>query len=338
VQALYSVRMTNTTDPPAAVELAVIINSFNRRNLLEKAVSALAASLRRLPFESAIFVFEAGSTDGSREWLEQWMRANPNRRVDIIQAAEGAATTFGAGVNAACAMALKKHETLRWLLLYETDNWIAEPEPLLKARELLETQSDLAAVGFTVRLHSGTRCGFGVPFPSVLGLVVGQQLSVRWKLDFPPKAQRRQSGDVKWFYCDAVFTSPILVRREAWVVSKGIDAEAFPFSDSDVDWAWRCARLGWRMAVIESDAVVHDNLAVASAWSANRVIDFHRSRLRLLKRHRGKWVNLIKPFLFARHLVESILLARRARLNPAARTKLEKRREMCRSVWRNYEP
>jgi GT2 family glycosyltransferase len=130
----------------------------------------------------------------------------------------------------------------------------------------------------------------------------------------------------------------LLIRREAWLQTGGLDAERFPFSETDVDWAWRCAKAGWKTAVIASDQVVHDNLQQASAWSANRVIEFHRSRLRLLKRHRGEWVGLIKPGLFLRHGIETLLLTLRKGSDAVAATKLEKRKQMLRTVWNDYLP
>jgi GT2 family glycosyltransferase len=135
---------------------------------------------------------------------------------------------------------------------------------------------------------------------------------------------------------DVVFTSPLLIRREAWLQTHGLDAEQFPFSECDVDWAWRCAEADWKMAVIASDHVVHDNLQQASAWSANRVIEFHRSRLRLLKRHRGGWIGLIKPILFLRHCIETLLLIFGRGTDAAAATKLEKRKQMLQTVWSDY--
>ena len=88
--------------------------------------------------------------------------------------------------------------------------------------------------------------------------------------------------------------------------------------------------------MIASDDVVHDNLQQSSAWSANRVVEFHRSRLRLLKRHRGDRSALIKPLLFFRHGVEAIILAGKAGSDPVAQEKLGKRRRMLRTVWTNY--
>ena len=131
----------------------------------------------------------------------------------------------------------------------------------------------------------------------------------------------------------------MLIRRTVWEKSGGFDAEAFPFGECDLDWAWRVYKLGLgTQAVIRSDAVVHDNRAQASAWSDNRVVDFHRARLRLLRRHRGRWVGVIKPLLFARHAAESALLLAIGRNRPNAKTKLLRRLGMLRDVWRDYPP
>ncbi len=314
----------------------MIINSFNRCALLERAFDALALALRGLPFGSATVVFEAGSTDGSREYLERAAQENPGAWIEVMRPEPGEDTSFSAGVNAACAHAITAFPRLRWLMLYETDNWVAGPEPLAQACALLAAEPQLAGAGFTVRLHSGKPCGYGMRFPSVWRFVAGQNVAEWWNLDDPNPGPHRESAGVEWFTCETVFTSPLVIRREAWERSGGFDGKEFPFSDSDVDWAWRDAQMGGQLAVIESDAVVHDNLAVNSAWSANRVVDFHRSRLRLLKRHRGVWVGVVKPLLFFRHLAEWLMLSRAARRDPTAEPKLAKRRQMLGSVWRDY--
>jgi GT2 family glycosyltransferase len=173
-------------------------------------------------------------------------------------------------------------------------------------------------------------------FPSSISLALGLNLSTRWNLETPNESVWQETKGIRWRTCDVVFTSPLLIRRAAWDQTGGFDAERFPFSDSDLDWAWRCAELGWKTAVIASESVVHDNLRQSSAWSANRVIDFHRSRLRLLKRHRGQQVGLIKPLLFLRHVIETLTLAGKIASDPKAETKLAKRKQMLRTVWNDY--
>jgi GT2 family glycosyltransferase len=244
--------------------------------------------------------------------------------------------SFSDGVKTGCAAALARFRRCRWLFLYETDNCLSSSEPLEKAISLLEREKQLAATGFTVKQDDGSFFGYGMRFPTALSFALGQNLAGRWNLHAPNDSAWQLTDEIRWRTCDIVFTSPLLIRREAWEQSGGFDAVNFPFSDTDLDWAWRCAELGWKMAVIASDDVVHDNLEQLSAWSANRALDFHRNRFRLLQRHRGKYVGLLKPFLFVRHCLETLILARKSADEPMAREKLAKRKQMLRTVWSNY--
>ena len=77
-------------DSGQEVELVAIINSFNRRSLLEKAITSLTQSLRNASFGSAIVVFEAGSTDGSAEFLKACQEKNPADHLIVIEGSAGA--------------------------------------------------------------------------------------------------------------------------------------------------------------------------------------------------------------------------------------------------------
>jgi GT2 family glycosyltransferase len=317
------------------VEFVAIINSFNRRSLLERAIGSLSGALRGAKFGSAIIVFEAGSNDGSAEFLKTYRENHPADNLSVIEGISDR-RSFSNGVNIGCAAAIARFSKCRWLFLYETDNCLVSLEPLEKAISLLKREAQLAAAGFTVKQHDGTFYGYGMRFPSALSFALGQNLGGRLNLYAPNNSAWQLSDGIRWRTCDVVFTSPLLIRREAWEQSSGFDEKNFPFSDVDLDWAWRCAKLGWKMSVIASDHVVHDNLEQPSAWSANRALDFHRNRFRLLKRHRGKHVTLLKPVLFIRHWLEAMILARKSAVDPSAKEKLAKRKQMLRTVWNNY--
>ena len=337
---IRSPTMTLETAAPS-VETTAIINSLNRLELLRGALTALTAALRQAPeLKAAVVVYEAGSTDGSREFLETWQREHPEDRLEIVTPAPGAGTTFSDGVNDGCRAALQRFPGTRFLLLYETDNWIAGPLPLLQAREVLLVQPELAAAGWTSRRHTGQNTGYAMRFPRLLALVAGGPLTMRFGLEFPEKTTvQRTPGGVEWWRCDIAFTSPLLIRREAWEGTGGLDVAAFPFADCDLDWAWRCREMGFGgPAIVRSDAVVHDNRGQASAWSADRLLRLQRARMVLLKRHRGAWrVNAVKPLLFLRHVIESVLLRRaKRRGEPDAASRLKTRLGMLGSVWRDY--
>jgi GT2 family glycosyltransferase len=322
--------------PNRPVELVAVINSYNRKALLEQAVTSLMEALRKAPFESSVVVFEAGSNDGSKEFLEEWRRRYPGDRLVVVTPHDERAS-FSDGVNSGCAAAIARFPSCRWLFLYETDNSLEQAEPLGQAISLLSDEPRLAAAGFTVKRHDESVAGYGMRFPSWFSLMAGPNLAGRWNLHCPNDSSWQLKKGIRWRLCDIVFTSPLVIRRQAWEQVGGFDATVFPFSDSDLDWAWRCQESGWGTAVIDSEVVVHDNLQQSSPGSAERVIDFHRSRLRLLKRHRKNRASvLIKPILFLRHGLEAILLACRSVWDPRAKDKLAKRQQMLRSVWTDY--
>lgn len=290
------------------IEIAIIVNSFNRLPLLKSCLSALSVWLPNSEFKGrcAAIVYDAGSTDGSIEWLIE-RDVELGLPLEVIVSKSGNDTSFAAGLNAGVDFAVKKFLTLKYLLFYETDNQILEAKPISNAITQLEDTIRLAACGFTIRKHNGEPAGVGQPFPSLINFALGKNFVHRFQLEaISYKWQTSQEG-VEFSLVDVVYTSPLLVRVEAWKESGGFDASLFPFSDCDVDWARRLYMLGWKMGIIRSEAVVHDNLDTLSTWSKYRAIQNHRGRLRYFKRHRPVAIIAVWPMvLLLRHLLEYI--------------------------------
>ena len=303
-------RESDGLDSPDAagepVRLVGVVNSFNRRALLEGSLSSLTHAFRQLPFGTAVVVFEAGSTDGSVEWLREYQSSCSFPEILVLTPASGEDTSFAAGVNAGCRYAIDKYPELESLFLFETDNSIAGSEPISLATRLLNFHPQVGAAGFTVTKRSGEPAGFGCSFPSVPQFLIGQQLTSILGLDRPRLSTESPFDGYHWGSCDVVYTSPLLVKRAAWEETDGLDAATFPFADCDLDWCQRAQRSGWKLAVIELKGVIHDNEDQASAWSSRRVLSFHRARLRLLQRHLHARISLLKAGLLVRHLLEFV--------------------------------
>ena len=320
------------------IELAVIINSFNRRDLLEKALASLLVALRKLPIKAKVIVFDAGSTDGSREFIAAESSSCTDIPIRLLKPETPESASFADGCNQAISAALAAHPALKWLFFYETDNLLPNHIALVEAVSLLESQPRLAGAGFTVEKATGEKAGYGCAFPGVLSFALGQQLSARLHLDDMPLTNWKTTPNgTRWAACDVVYTSPLLMRAEAWRDAGPMDAAHFPFTDSDLDLCWNLRRMGWSMAVLDLPGVIHDNDATPSAWSARRVLWFHQSRFRLLRKHRGAWVHFLKPVLFARHLLEWLLLAPRAKHPGPARQSWQTRALLLRRVFAGYQ-
>lgn len=318
------------------VKLVAVVNSFNRLLLMQEGLPSLVAALKATEPGAAIVVFDAGSTDGSVEWVTKFAKENSDIPIELLIPEEGADTSFSGGINAATNYAAKKFPELEYYLFFETDNFISSSEPLIKGLQLLNSVAYLAAAGFTVTKHSGAKAGIGCSFPTVGQLVMGQHLTCLLHLDEPLKNPWMQDDQINWTTCDVVFTSPLLVRRTAWEQSEGLDARRFPFSDCDVDWAWRLAKLGWKIAIIEATGVIHDNRETLSQWSEQRVIHFHHARLKLLYRHLGARTSRVKSLLFARHALEYVLLWVLNRAGKSTPEKLKLRWKLMSTVFNDY--
>lgn len=306
-------------------EIAVIINSYNRLHLLKDCLKALTRWMPVTEFSTrcAIIVYDAGSTDGSLEWLKNHA-SRSGAPLSVIIPKLGDDTSFAAGINTGVAYAVKHYHSLKYLLFYETDNQILSPKPLIQALIKLDELPRLAACGFTVKSHKGNSVGVGQPFPRLINFTIGKNLVSKFQLERIPYEWKRDEEGVLFSEVDVVYTSPLLVKVEAWKESGGLDATTFPFSDCDVDWARRLWNIGWKMGVINTDDVIHDNQESISDWSKTRAIQSHRGRFRYLKRHHFIGIYLVWPFmLLIRHIIEllsTLILIK----EPVRRTQLSK--------------
>ncbi len=277
-------------------ELVAILSSYNRAALIE---SALGSLLQAVPEKSAVVVIDAGSADGSVGIV----RRLAGRARNPVHVIERKGISFAMGVNLAVREATERHPAASRFLLFETDNFISSASTVADGLELLNRQPEVGAVGFTVQKHDGSPAGFGCARPSLLSFLLGPQLSYRLRLD-RPRLEWRKENDFEWSKCEVVYTSPILIRREAWERTNGFDAEVFPFSDCDLDWARRLKLAGFSQAVLKTSAVVHDNRQIESQWSSERALHLHRARFELLRREYGSQLERWAPLLALRHLGE----------------------------------
>jgi len=289
-------------------DIAIIINSFNRFQLLKECLEVLSDWILTSPLHDRIVcvIYEAGSTDGSREWLMK-EASNLNLSLEVLLPKAGEDTSFAAGINKGVDYAGEKFASLKYLLFYETDNQILEAKPLMDALAQLENRNRLGACGFTVRKHDGTPTGVGQPFPSLINFALGKNIVDHFQLERIPYQWEKDKFSTEFSEVDVVYTSPLLVRFDVWKDSGGLDERLFPFSDCDVDWAYRLRNRGWKMGVVKTDAVIHDNQETLSNWSRSRAVQSHRGRLRYFKRHYPFQILLAWPFvLMLRHVFELV--------------------------------
>lgn len=320
-----------------SVKLVAIVSSFNRKRLLVDAIQSLFDCLPRLEMQCAIVVFDAGSTDGSIELLQQLAESSPmGLSMRLIVPQPGDDTSFSAGVNAATRVALDAFPDCEFLFLFETDNLLRSEKSVAAGIHLLRLVPEMGAVGFTVTKRDGRPAGFGCAFPTPLQFACGTHLCLMFGMG-SPTLDWQSTGGVEFAFYDVVYTSPLLVRLKSWVTTSGFDSETFPFSDCDVDWAWRMRKSGWRMAVLKCDDVIHDNEQQISVWSTDRALHFHRARLKFFQRITDSALPELKVFLFLRHCLEYAFLMLLVACGRKNASLLNPRAQLIKTVFRGYE-
>jgi N-acetylglucosaminyl-diphospho-decaprenol L-rhamnosyltransferase len=297
----------------AGSELAIIINSYNRRALLERSVRSLYRHLDPLPAE--VVVVDDGSTDGSDTLVREWIRSGQFPGLALLQAPTR--LMFAGGVNFGIL-----NTRAPYVCLFETDN-VANDAGMWRAVDHLKAHPNVAAVGFHVTTMQGESAGNSMTFPSALGFVLGQQLTARLGLERPGPGPRR----------DVVFTSPLVLSRAAISRFGLMNAVDFPFCDSDIDWCRRMRDAGFELHVLDDVKVVHDQGDQKSEFSLRRTLDFHRARLAYFRRYAPSLAPVIKLGLLARHLGELSALRIGQALGNVDDKRVRTRRELLR-LWR----
>jgi GT2 family glycosyltransferase len=315
-------------------DLVVIINSYNRLALMKDSITSLCNHLNFSNIGFAIVIYDAGSQDGSIKWINDYIKNSPYK-IFLIDGSSDIDTSFSHGVNMACNFAIRRLPAFKYFFLYETDNYLLSAQPIKEAISLLRHYDIIAACGFTVKKHDGTNAGFGCTFPSIFSFILGQQFSFFLKLN-EPTVKWTSHNTIKFGFAEVVYTSPLLIKKDIWSQLNGMDSLNFPFSDCDIDFAFRLSKHGGKMAIIKSNGVIHDNKQVNSSWSATRTINFYKARNSYFKKHFGTVINVLKPLLMFMHLIELFILTG---LYIFGRTKVESLKTrwlLVKTVFNNY--
>lgn len=306
----------------------VLIQSYNRKQLIKKAIKSFIdvyGNDRRFH----VLVYDAGSTDGSIEYLQRVKEKQECVELSIYTNPTG--LSFSAGHNRLLEEVPSNQTQNSFILFYESDNAIRGPEGVEQALEAIERTS-ASAVGFTPERYDGKRTTYGGKFPNKGDFLLGQRISGAFKKS---EHGKRISSDL--FEVDWCVTSPLLVRVTSIFEIGGFDYKNFPFGHSDIDLCERLRNAGGKVLLLRTSSFVHDNIDYPSEWSAGRVLDFHRATFRLLEKHRGKMSLLARAGLCGRHILEVIVLATMTPFSYRARCKVDTRIYLLKACWVGYE-
>ena len=254
-------------------EIAVIVVSWNTRELLEGCLRSLEADA--LNGRLDVCVVDNASHDGSARLVRDgfpW--------ATLIESPENLG--FGAAVN----LAAERTEG-RWLAAANADVAVA-PGALDALLSAGASDPRAGALAPRLVLPDGRTQHSVYAFPSVvvtLVLALGLGRAIPWLGDrlllvgeWDPERARR----VPW-----AIAAFLLIRRDAWAAAGGFDPQQWMYAE-DLELGWRLRRAGFSTRYVPHARVEHRSAAATSrAWGDERTARWMRSTYAWTFRRRG---------------------------------------------------
>jgi GT2 family glycosyltransferase len=265
--------------------LAIIIVSWNVRELLRRCLESVDRSLAGAGIAYEIIVVDNASADGTPEML----------RADFPQVrliAPGANLGFAAGNNLALRAIFTTHHSPDYVLLLNPDTEVLGDAIGLLLRAL-EARPELVAVGPRLRYGDGSVQPSRRRFPTRLSMLwESTPLERLWPGN--PWAARYRCADVPDDVAQPVgwLVGAALLVRAAAIVRAGLLDERFFMYSEELEWQGRLQKVqgGAESAIMYLPAaeITHHEGKSSEQAIARRHINFQRSKL-LLARMRFGW-------------------------------------------------
>lgn len=279
--------MTQPAGQQAAPALAVVLVTWNVRELVLDALDTLFADLKSGgPPDSQVWLVDNASADGTAE-------AVAGRYPQVRLIASERNLGFAAGNNLALrAMGFGGEPSAslpRAVYLLNPDTR-TQPGATGALYDALHASDGTGLVGAQLSYGDGSfqHSAFMFPglrqiwtefFPLPGRLVVGP---------FNGRYPRHRYESGQPFAVDFPLGATMMLRREV-IESTGMFDEGFALYCEEIDWAWRIRKAGWRTLCVPAARVTHLEGRSSAQARPESFIKLWRSRLRLYRKHHPRW-------------------------------------------------
>jgi GT2 family glycosyltransferase len=301
--------------------LAVVIVSWNVRELLAPCLRSLFVDLKHSGLNAAVWVVDNASTDGTPELVA---RAFPE--VHLITSSENLG--FAGGNNLALkAIVQDSPSAIRncvvWLLNPDTEVQQGATAALLGA---LDQRLSVGVVGAKLLYPDGALQQGAFRFPGLSQLAFelfplpARLYDTRLNGRYP---RHLYDGDEP-FAIDHPLGASMMVRAEA-IREVGLMDEGYHMYCEEIDWCWRMHESGWKALCVPAAEVIHHAGQSTSQVPVSSFRNLWTSRARLYARHQGALT-----WRLARAMVRLGMQRRKQRAAPEMA-------EACQAVVRAWE-
>jgi N-acetylglucosaminyl-diphospho-decaprenol L-rhamnosyltransferase len=260
--------------------LAVVIVSWNVRDLLHACLQSLFADLERSSLEAQVWVVDNASIDGSPEMVEE---AFPT--VNLIASDENLG--FVRGNNLALREiqdTTPQPETI-WLLNPDTE---VLPGVVVASLSALRTDPQVGMVGPKLLYPNGSLQHSAFRFPDLLQLAFDLFPFPARLYDTPLNGRypRHLYDGEKPFLVDFTLGASMMVKLST-ITDVGMMDEGFFMYCEEIDWCWRMRKASWHILCVPAAHVVHHAGQSSGQVRVASFINLWKSRARLYARHHG---------------------------------------------------
>jgi N-acetylglucosaminyl-diphospho-decaprenol L-rhamnosyltransferase len=298
-------------------DLAVIIVTWNVRELALTALHSLLDDLSRTDLRADVYVVDSASTDGTAEAIAanfpQVYLIACEENLGFVKANNLAMRRIGFGTLDAVDL-----PKAVYLLNPDTITQTGATQALLQA--LMENPT-CGLVGARLTYGDGSfqhsafafpgLCQLWVEFFPIPGRLIESPFNGRY-----PRALY-ESGHP--FPVDFVLGATMVLRSEV-VQSVGLLDEYFFMYCEEVDWAWRIHKAGWNVSCVPAAHVIHLAGQSTTQVRPQAITYLWTSRLHLFAKHYPRWKYSIARWIIRLGIQRKMRLARRtlptAKLEP----------------------
>jgi N-acetylglucosaminyl-diphospho-decaprenol L-rhamnosyltransferase len=260
--------------------LAVVIVSWNVRELLHACLQSLFADLGQSGLEAQVWVVDNGSIDGSPEMVEEVFPG-----VNLIASDENLG--FVRGNNLALREiqdAPSQPETI-WLLNPDTK---VLPGAAVASLSALRTYPQVGMVGPKLLYPNGSLQHSAFRFPDLTQLAFDLFPFPTRLYDTPLNGRypRRLYDGGKPFLVDFTLGASMMV-KPAVITDIGVMDEGFFMYCEEIDWCWRMRKASWHIWCTPTARVIHHAGQSSGQIRVTSFANLWRSRARLYARHHG---------------------------------------------------
>jgi len=268
-------------------QLAVVIVSWNVRELLRACLESLLDDLRQSHIDAGIWIVDNASADGTTDMIST---AYPSCHLIASSRNLG----FAAGNNLAMRRILEPPAQVPEFL------WLLNPDTRVKrgaARFLLDAlyaDPDAGVAGAKLFNPDGTLQHGAFHFPGLTQLAFELfPLPARF-FDTPLNGRypriRYESGVP--FVIDHPLGASMVVRAAA-VHDVGLMDEGYQMYCEEIDWCWRMQRAGWRATCVPCAEVIHHGGQSTAQVRVASFINIWTSRARLYATYHNRAVRAL---------------------------------------------